>query len=310
MMINFIPDVVIYHNVALDFPCPDGLAAAFVVWLKFREINPNILFIGRTYEQNATFEYPEGLEGKNVLVVDFSFPISTLQILELSCKNLFIIDHHESFMEEIKNQKVYSFDNLIFNKNYCGATLTWKTLFKGENIPEWLLYIQDNDLFDLVLHDTEYFHYGCSKLKRTFGLFEQLHEYCLADNWDLAMSWLTRFGKPGYEKNLAKMNKILDNPKKVTFWGDVPVVTLTKSDAYLKSRIARLAEIRHGSKFSVILVKGESRIRLKTSQKDLNLLKLFAEYKPSGHPPACGINWQNSMKELEQVIIDKSATLI
>jgi len=123
------------------------------------------------------------------------------------------------------------------------------------------------------------------------------------------MEWLKTFGRESLTKNIAKMDKILDNKKKFQIWGDTPVIKLTKSEAYLKSRIAKRAQEKFGGLFCVILEKDNPRIRVKTNSRRLDLLDLFKEFKPEGHPPTCGFYWEKSLEELKDMIISKSDCL-
>lgn len=281
--INFIPDICIYHNVAPNFACPDGLASAYVVWRKFRDINPDLKFIGMTYEEVLEVD----LFCKNVLVVDFSFPLETLENLRREAQNFLVIDHHKSFADLLK-KKSYSFDNLIFDQNECGASLTWKTLFPGEPVPIWLDYIKDNDLFNLELPDSESFNYGCAKLRRSFDLFEMLHEESVSGNWFFMMEILKEKAAPSIEKHRITIDKILSSKKKFEMWGSIPVLRLTKSDASLKSRVANVACKKYLAPFTVLFINGDSRVRVKTANKDIDLLEVFEAFNPTGHTGTCG----------------------
>lgn len=290
--IDFIPDICIYHNVAPNFACPDGLASAYVVWRKFRDINPDLKFVGLTYEEPLYLD----LFCKNVLVVDFSFPLAILDDLRKDATKLVVIDHHKSF-KDLLTKTSYTFDNLIFDQNECGATLTWKTLFPGEPVPEWLKYIRDNDLFNLELPDSESFNYGCAKLKRSFDLFEMLHEASVSGEWFFMMEILKEKAAPSIEKHRISIEKMLTSKKKFELWGNIPVLRLTKSDSSLKSRVANVACKKYAAPFTVLFINGDDRVRIKTASKDIDLLEVFEEFNPTGHTGTCGFELKGKSEE-------------
>lgn len=299
---TFIPDFCIFHNVAKDFPCPDGIASAWVVREFYKEKNPDLDFIGWTYEQPISeLVDTYSLWDKKVLIVDFSIPVGIIDtFLSSVTKEVYIIDHHKSFSDAINSAKTFTFDNLIFDVRECGATLTWKTLFKTEP-PPWLQYIRDNDLFLGELPLSAEFHYGCARMGRTFELFDTINSLDL----DEALAWLAPKGAKSIAKNKEKMDAILQNKKRTDYWYGVPVIRLTSSDIHLKSRIAAYALNLKPAPFCVILENNNPRIRVKTNLgnlpegENLDLLKLFEHLSAAGHQPTCGFRWYNSNQELK-----------
>jgi hypothetical protein len=318
--LNFIPDICVFHNVVDNFPCPDGIAAAWVVWLKFAEMNPNLKFVGMTYgtaELEETFYNSEWF-GKNILAVDFSFNAEIVNLLKMQGNNLKLIDHHKSFLKSVVGSKTYDLmllgksvsdrivyqDKLLnFDSWECGATITWKELFPDETVPPWLEIIKDNDLFKFHLDDSELIHYGMAKLRRTFSLFSQIHSDCLNGDWEFTKNRLIELGRPSVEKKLLQFEKILSNPKKFQIVSGVPFITLNKSEMMLKSRIAKYANKKFGSEFSVILDKELTRVRVKGDAVDL--LELFSDLDIVGHSGAASFDWGKSFEELKELIAKK-----
>lgn len=112
-------DLVIYHN-----NCADGFCAAYVARQKY----PNATFLPLDYN----VEPPYGpVEGKNVLVLDFSWPTRELnEALAVRAKSFRILDHHKSAQETLAGLPFATFD-----MNRSGAGLAWDYLF-GKNSPD------------------------------------------------------------------------------------------------------------------------------------------------------------------------------
>ena len=131
-------DCVIYH-----FPCADGFGAYFAA--KFN-LERKIKYIGLNYDKECPY-----IEGKNILVVDFSFKREKLE--ELRQKNrVMILDHHLSAQMELKNVEGAFFD--IYKS---GAVLAWE-YFSDDKVPYFLELIQDIDLWKFKLEDSEAFN--------------------------------------------------------------------------------------------------------------------------------------------------------
>lgn len=321
-MCSWIPNIVIYHNVVTNFACPDGLAAAWVAKLKFKDANPNIKFVGMTHEEAKeilTFQN-EFYTDKEVLIVDFSISQAMNDLLFSQGCTIRTIDHHKSYLKDTLPAKTYNLlhkgktltDQIIYqsrDKSYtfdsasCGAVLTWKLLFPNEPIPEFLEIIRQNDLFDFVDSDAEAIHFGMAKLKRSFTLFDQLYQECLQGDWEFTRRHLASLGRPSIDKKLLQFEKIIKNHKKFDDYLGIPIIILNSSEMSLKSRIARYANEKYGSPFTVIVDKKFTRLRIKG--KALDLLELFADYGAVGHTQACSFNWSGTIEDIKKIISDK-----
>lgn len=131
-------DLVVYHK-----NCNDGFAAAFVVWYWFKKNHPDKLnqieFLPRGYEEG-----PLQVTGRNILVVDFSFPYKETMTLIENNKSFFVIDHHDTAREALEKLD----DKFkIFDMKECGASLTWNFFFPDTPLPFVLDLVKDRDLW-------------------------------------------------------------------------------------------------------------------------------------------------------------------
>lgn len=128
--------VILYHA-----DCPDGFGAAFAAWKKFKE---QASYLPVRHNRPP----PEGLEGKEVYIADFSYPGGVLPELEEKTKRLVVLDHHLGAKADVEMVKEHVFDN-----DRSGATLAWDYFHPDTDTPLLLRYVQDGDLYTFTLPD-------------------------------------------------------------------------------------------------------------------------------------------------------------
>ena len=126
--------LVLYHS-----SCMDGYAAACVV----------ARYAGGEGDYKAC-QYgeplPPDIDGREVFVVDFSFPEPEMIDLIKRAKLVTWIDHHKG-VEDLFNALKPSLSALsAFSLTECGATLTWKQLMNGP-VPPVLEQVRIRDLW-------------------------------------------------------------------------------------------------------------------------------------------------------------------
>ena len=128
--------LVIYHG-----NCYDGVTAAYVCWLMFKD---NAEYIPFNYSDSA----PD-VTGLDVVIVDFSFKRGVILKMKEQANSLLILDHHKTAEAELQG-----LDYAIFDMNRSGAGLTWDYYFgdqlisqPSQNRPILVDYIEDRDLW-------------------------------------------------------------------------------------------------------------------------------------------------------------------
>ena len=119
--------------------CLDGFTAAWVLKKAIPEIEIHPGIYG---------ESPPDVTNKNVYLVDFSYKRPILIDMASKAKNITIIDHHKSALEDLVDLP----DNVLthFDMNHSGAILAWNYFF-NEEAPLPLQYIEDRDLWKFKL---------------------------------------------------------------------------------------------------------------------------------------------------------------
>lgn len=121
----------IYHG-----HCLDGLAAAGVVHLAF---DGQVDFHAGIYG-----EQPPDVTGRDVFVVDFSYPRAMLVVMAAEANSLTILDHHKSSREALENLPGAI---VRWSSESPACMMTWRYFFHGELPPKILEAIEDYDLW-------------------------------------------------------------------------------------------------------------------------------------------------------------------
>lgn len=158
-MENLKDTVVIYHK-----HCQDGFAAAWAAWKKFGE---SASYVSASYGDDL----PEGIEGKEVYVVDFSYNAEKLPILESKAKRLVVIDHHKGAEAHVTAVKEH-----VFDISRSGAYLAWQYFHPEAKMPVFLEYIDEGDRFVTTLPDSDTIGIYIFTRPFSFEGFNSLHE--------------------------------------------------------------------------------------------------------------------------------------
>lgn len=131
--------LIIYHA-----GCADGFCAAWVVrpWYTDAEFRP----------MNYSDEPPTDAEvaGREVLILDFSFPREVMLRLHAAAKSLRCLDHHKTAQEVLAG-----LDFCTFDLTKSGARLAWE-MVNGGREPPWLVkYTEDRDLWKWELENSK-----------------------------------------------------------------------------------------------------------------------------------------------------------
>ncbi|MDP3792698.1 MAG: DHHA1 domain-containing protein [bacterium] len=130
--------VILYHN-----DCTDGFSSAWAAWKKFGN---KADYVGIDPGSKPTTR----LKGKEIYMLDLIYPIQYLGKLIKENKKVIAIDHH------ISNQKAFNFiSNGLFDLKHSGAVLSWKYFHPKTEVPKFLKYVEDVDLWKFKLPKTK-----------------------------------------------------------------------------------------------------------------------------------------------------------
>ncbi len=153
---------IIYHA-----DCHDGYGAAYAAWKRYGD---SALY---TANAHGSPYVQEAIQGKNVILIDFSFKKEILDEIQSLSKSLTILDHHASAKDAIESMPSSQFDN-----NHSGAYLAWRYFHPDTPVPKLIEYIEDDDLYRFALPN--------SRIIREY-LFVQPYDFRM---WDSVRSRL------------------------------------------------------------------------------------------------------------------------
>lgn len=167
-MTEWRPDIVIYHD-----PCDDGFASAWAAHRKW----PEARLIGTNYGRPM----PDGIDGRDILIADFSYKNAELTALAERARSVVILDHHKTAQAELAEFTVElcgaarfvvadvagAFEDCRevgrlpclahFDMARSGARITWDFCFDPEPAPQLIRFVEDRDLWRFALPETRRF---------------------------------------------------------------------------------------------------------------------------------------------------------
>lgn len=158
------PPLCIYHG-----NCADGFGAACVVRAA---LGKDVEFFAGFY-QNP----PPKVDGRDVIIVDFSYkrPVM-LDILDRAAK-VTIIDHHKSAQEDLAGLEDHpNKPTILFDMEHSGAMLTWLYFFPSARPPMLLQHIEDRDLWRFKMPATREIQAALFSYPYDFDVWKKLME--------------------------------------------------------------------------------------------------------------------------------------
>lgn len=168
--------VVFYHG-----DCFDGLCAAWVVSRAIEshqtELGSNLKAEFIPCKYGEPLPDPAALQGKAVLLLDFSFPRQTMLEIHGRAKSFQVFDHHKTAQKECEGLNFCTFD-----MERSGAGLAWD-YFEGDVRPPLVNYIEDRDLWQFKLPYSAEIHAWIASYEKSFKNYDWMHLELL-DNFE------------------------------------------------------------------------------------------------------------------------------
>lgn len=150
--------------------CLDGFAAAYAVWKKF----PDARFTEANYGEPIPPE--RVLEGRDVYIVDFSYKQAEMRKIASVAASVTVYDHHKTAEEELQPLLEEGVVNGCFSKELSGCGLTWLNLHGAAQMPLWMPFIQDRDLWRFQLSGTREICLALSSYPKSMHLWDGFNE--------------------------------------------------------------------------------------------------------------------------------------
>ena len=151
-----------YTHVLYHAGCNDGFGAAWAAWQK----------LGDKAQYIATHHgepFPQLYADSEVIMLDMAYPRARHEELRKFVKSLVVVDHHKTAVEDIGD-----LPDVHVELNNSGAVLAWEHFHPGVEIPVFLRYIEDRDLWRYKLENSREVHSALSSYKMDFELWTWL----------------------------------------------------------------------------------------------------------------------------------------
>lgn len=162
-------DIAVFYHA----DCTDGFAAAYCAWVKFREMAEYI-----PVHYGSKLPDPETLAGKNVYVLDFSFPVDYTEWVRGVSDKFVWLDHHKTALDRYGDNPYVLISNddtyILLDNSKSGAMLAWEYFHYGMLVPDFITMIDDRDRWVFADPDSKAFHAGLQLMKP--WSFEQWRE--------------------------------------------------------------------------------------------------------------------------------------
>lgn len=150
--------LVIYHG-----NCLDGFCAAWCFWHKF---SSEVDFFPGNFGKP-----PPAHAGREVFLVDFSYPRETVTHMLASAQSVTLIDHHHTALQDLADLPGLQY---FTDQARSGVTLAWDFLFPNQIRPRLLEHVEDRDLWRFALPDTREIVAALFSYEYSFSLLDEL----------------------------------------------------------------------------------------------------------------------------------------
>lgn len=248
--------------------CLDGFASAFIVFDEF----PNATFIPVYYGQE-----PPNVTGKEVFIVDFSYPPEQMYKITEQAHYVTVIDHHESAIRKLKN---FSAENYTakFDLTLSGTELTFAYFHGYESrIPTILRAIGRRDMWDFSNPDTKAIATAMFEEERSFEHWAKL----LRDK--NAVCRLTAVGKTLLKHAESNIERILKAGTR--YVAGIPICNVPSQ---YSSDAGMLLSKGHAFAITYYDRSDCRQYSLRVSEGDFNVAEFAEKYGGGGHKKAAG----------------------
>lgn len=154
--------------------CPDGFGAAWAVWRAWREDGE---YLPRGHDDSLR---ASDFEGAFVAFVDIAPPNESLRELGLAAARVVVLDHHVTSRDRYESEP--GVENTLrglghhveFDLSHSGAVLAWLHFHPGEEVPELLRYVEDQDLWNWALPRSEEVNAALGSYPQRFRVWSEL----------------------------------------------------------------------------------------------------------------------------------------
>lgn len=140
---------------------------------------------------------PPDVTGKDVVIVDFSYPRDVMEDMISKANTLLCLDHHKTAEENLAG-----LPGCVFDMNQSGAGMAWRHFHPHTEVPLIVQHVEDRDIWRKALPYTEDVN-ACIGSVLDFSRSVETNLYALTHLNLLSLLDLVERGRPLWENHLA-----------------------------------------------------------------------------------------------------------
>ncbi|MCZ6784423.1 MAG: hypothetical protein O7G30_14065 [Proteobacteria bacterium] len=262
--------------------CPDGFGAAWAVWKAWGERGE---YRPRGHDDALD---PWDFDGAEVVFVDISAPNDVLSGLLTTADRVTVLDHHVSTRSRYESDAELvaaverSDHEVIFELDHSGAVLAWQHFGGSEPVPDLLLYVEDQDLWNWKLPESEAVNAAIGSYPHRFDVWDELAARPVAE--------LAAEGQPILRAQKVEVTRLLGDAHQIRI-GDLSVEAVNA--VHHRSRIGHELAARSAFDRPVGCVYRVVGARVNASLYsigDLDTSVIASRYDGGGHRNASGFS--------------------
>jgi hypothetical protein len=270
------------RNLVFHAGCPDGFGAAWAAW---RAWGDDARYIPRGHED--PFD-PERFEDQLVVFADIWLRNEPLLALSELAAQIVILDHHLTAHDQfhsdpgIENALVENGHTAHFDLGHSGAMLSWHYFHPDEPAPELLRYVEDQDLWNWKLPQSEEVNAAIGSYDRDFEVWSDLATRTSSD--------LAREGAPIVRANQMEVRRALAHAHPVALGTErIEAVNAAANRASIGHELAKRA--RFGKPWGLVYRTSGSHVDCSIySTGDLDVSAVATRFGGGGHRNASGFS--------------------
>ena len=260
--------------------CPDGFGA---VWSVRSVWGDSGHFVARGHEDRVNLSE---CEGALVAFVDIAPGKDELEELAQVADQVVVLDHHITAQDRLLADSAYvdrieaEGHELHFDLGHSGAVLAWNYFHPGEALPDLLRYVQDQDLWNWELADSDAVNAAIASYPREFEVWDRLASE--------PIDALVEQGKPILRANRIEVERRLDSAKPVALGTKrVEGINASANRAQIGHELAKRAQ--YGDPWGLVYrVEGSEVFSTIYSIGEFDVSKIALGYGGGGHKNASG----------------------
>jgi hypothetical protein len=260
--------------------CPDGFGA---VWSVRRAWGDDAWFVARGHEDTVRLG---DCEDALVAFVDIAPRRDELRELADVASQVVVLDHHVTARDRLTSDVNYVDEleseghELHFDLSHSGAVLAWQYFHPDEPVPDLLRYVEDQDLWNWALKDSDAINAAIASYPRKFDVWDRLASH--------PIEALAEQGAPILRANRMEVERRLDHARPVALGTErIEAINASNNRSQIGHELSSRAKF--GQQWGLVYrVEGPEVFATIYSIGDLDISKVALEYGGGGHKNASG----------------------